>query len=99
MDTKQNRVTEIFWTLIAACLLCSCSASPNLAPAVTVTAAAPTDKAKPEPALAFHTSDGGATWTSEIVPVPAGPVYLARAGKFLTVISGVNQLTLLRYDE
>ena len=59
----------------------------------------PTDKAKPEPVLAFHTSDGGATWTSEIVPVMAGPVYLARDGKLLTVISGVNQLTLLRYEE
>ena len=59
----------------------------------------PTDKAKPEPVLAFHTSDGGATWTSEIVPVLAGPVYLARNGKLLTVISGVNQLTLLRYEE
>lgn len=59
----------------------------------------PTDKAKPEPVLAFHTPDGGATWTSEVVPVVAGPVYLARDGKLLTVISGVNQLTLLRYDE
>ncbi len=59
----------------------------------------PTDKAKPEPVLAFHTSDGGATWTSEVVPVMAGPVYLARDGKLLPVISGVNQLTLLRYEE
>ena len=59
----------------------------------------PTDKAKPEPVLAFHTSDGGVTWTSEVVPVVAGPVYLAHDGKLLTVISGVNQLTLLRYEE
>jgi len=59
----------------------------------------PTDKAKSEPVLAFHTSDGGATWTSEVVPVIAGPVYLARDGKLLTVISEVNQLTLLRYEE
>ena len=59
----------------------------------------PTDKGKPEPVLAFHTSDGGATWTSEVIPVMAGPVYLARDGGFLTVISGVNQLTLLRYEE
>jgi len=59
----------------------------------------PTDKAKPEPVLAFHTSDGGATWTSEVIPVLAGPVYLARDGKLLTVISGVNELTLLRYEE
>jgi photosystem II stability/assembly factor-like uncharacterized protein len=51
-----------------------------------------------EPVMAFHTSDGGQTWTSEMVPVPAGPVYLAREGNLLTVISGVNQLTLLRYE-
>src|SRR6185436_2356100 len=59
----------------------------------------PIDKGKAEPVLAFHTSDGGATRTSEVLPVVAGPVYLARDGKFLTVISGVNQLTLLRFDE
>jgi len=59
----------------------------------------PTDKAKPEPVLAFHTSNGGATWTSEVIPVMAGPVYLARDGKLLTVISNVDQLTLLRYEE
>jgi photosystem II stability/assembly factor-like uncharacterized protein len=53
---------------------------------------------KDEPVLAFHTSDGGATWTSETVPVLAGPVYLARTG-YLTVITGVNQLTLLKYGE
>jgi photosystem II stability/assembly factor-like uncharacterized protein len=52
-----------------------------------------------EPVLAFHTSDGGQTWASEIVPVVAGPIYLAREGNLLTVISGVNQLTLLRYEE
>lgn len=52
-----------------------------------------------EPVMAFHTSDGGQTWTSEIVPVLAGPVYLARKENLLTVISGVNQLTLLRYVE
>lgn len=52
-----------------------------------------------EPVVAFHTSDGGKTWTSESVPVLAGPVYLARQGGFLTVITSVNQLTLLKYDE
>ena len=31
--------------------------------------------------------------------VVAGPVYFARDGKLLVVISGVNQFTLLRYDE
>lgn len=49
--------------------------------------------------MAFHTSNGGQTWTSETVPVAAGPVYLAREGNLLTVITGVNQLTLLRYEE
>jgi hypothetical protein len=49
--------------------------------------------------MAFHTSDGGQTWTYEIIPVVAGPVYLAREGNLLTVISGVNQLTLLKYEE
>jgi hypothetical protein len=52
-----------------------------------------------EPVRAFHTSDGGQTWTSELVPVPAGPVYLAREGGYLTVISAVGELTLLRYIE
>jgi len=55
--------------------------------------------AKAEPVMAFHTSDGGKTWTSESIPVLAGPVYLARQGGFLTVITRVNQLTLLRYEE
>ena len=54
---------------------------------------------KVEPILAFHTSDGGKTWTSESVPVLAGPVYLSRKGGFLTVITGVNQLTLLKYEQ
>lgn len=61
--------------------------------------ASPGDKGEAEPVIAFHTSDGGATWTSEVVPVLAGPVYLARDGKLLTVISNVDQLTLLRYEE
>jgi photosystem II stability/assembly factor-like uncharacterized protein len=59
----------------------------------------PTDKGTAEPVIAFHTSNGGGTWTSEVVPVPAGPVYLARDGKLLTVISAVDQLTLLKYEE
>lgn len=46
-----------------------------------------------------RTSDGGKTWTSKSIPVLAGPVYRAREGGFLTVITGVNQLTLLRYEE
>lgn len=50
-----------------------------------------------KPVVAFHTSDGGQHWTSETVPVLAGPVYLARSGGFLTVITGANQVTLLKY--
>ena len=49
--------------------------------------------------MAFHTSKAGQTWTSEVVPVPAGPVYLSRRGGFLTVITAYDQLTLLRYEE
>jgi hypothetical protein len=41
----------------------------------------------------------GETWTSEAVPVLAVPVYLSREGGFLTVITGANQLTLLKYRE
>ena len=52
-----------------------------------------------KPVIAFHTSDGGETWTSEPVPVLAGPVYLAREGGYLTVITGANQITLLKYEE
>lgn len=51
------------------------------------------------PVIAFHTSDGGASWTSENVPVLAGPVYLAREGGYLTVITANGQLTLLQYKE
>jgi hypothetical protein len=57
------------------------------------------DSGKVEPVMAFHTSDGGQSWTSEIVPVLAGPVYLSREGNFLTVITNVNQLTLLKYGK
>ncbi|MBC7876018.1 MAG: hypothetical protein H7Y59_02505 [Anaerolineales bacterium] len=49
--------------------------------------------------IAFHTTDGGQIWTSEVIPVIAGPVYLSREGNLLTVITGANQLTLLRYEE
>jgi hypothetical protein len=54
---------------------------------------------KPEPVMAFHTSNGGESWTSEAVPVLAGPVYLSRKGGYLTVITGANQITLLKYEE
>lgn len=51
------------------------------------------------PVVAYHTSDGGETWTSEMVPVLAGPLYLSRRGGYLTVITGANQITLLEYRE
>jgi photosystem II stability/assembly factor-like uncharacterized protein len=59
----------------------------------------PGDVAKAGPVMAFHTSDGGQTWASEIVPVVSGPVYLSRQDNLLTVITAANQLTLLRYEE
>jgi hypothetical protein len=49
--------------------------------------------------MAFHTWDGGASWTSELIPVSPGPVYLSREGGYLTVITAYDQLTLLRYEE
>jgi len=58
----------------------------------------PGDYGKEGQMMAFHTSNGGKTWTSEPVPVPAGQVYLSRPG-FLTVITAYDQLTLLRYEE
>lgn len=48
--------------------------------------------------MAFHTHNGGKTWTSRSLPVSAGQVYLSRQG-FLTVITAYDQLTLLRYEE
>lgn len=56
------------------------------------------NSSKAGPVTAFHTADGGATWNSEVLSVPTGPVYLSREGGFLTVISAVNQLTLLKYE-
>jgi hypothetical protein len=46
---------------------------------------------------AFHTSDGGATWTSELVPVTSGLVFLSRDENLLTVITGANIMTLMQY--
>jgi hypothetical protein len=56
------------------------------------------DSGKPKPIIAFQTQNGGLSWVSKAVPVMAGPVYLSRSGDFLTIISAVNQLTLLRYE-
>jgi photosystem II stability/assembly factor-like uncharacterized protein len=50
-----------------------------------------------EQVLASHTADGGQTWRSEPVPVEPGPLYIARDGRLLTVISGANMMTVLRY--
>jgi photosystem II stability/assembly factor-like uncharacterized protein len=47
---------------------------------------------------AFHTADGGLTWSSEAVPVISGPVFLSRQEALLTVITGADILTLLRYS-
>ena len=47
---------------------------------------------------AFHTTDGGRTWTTEMVPVISGPVFLSRGEPLLTVITGADILTVVRYD-
>ncbi len=46
---------------------------------------------------AFHTADGGATWTSEMVPAASGPVFISRQEPLLTILDGANIMTLLRY--
>jgi photosystem II stability/assembly factor-like uncharacterized protein len=46
---------------------------------------------------AFHTSDGGLTWTSELVPAISGPVFLSRVIPLLTVLDGADTMTVLRY--
>ncbi len=48
--------------------------------------------------MAFHTSDGGRTWTSEAVAVTSGPVFLSRSEPLLTVLNGADIFTLLRYS-
>jgi hypothetical protein len=48
--------------------------------------------------MARHTLDGPETCISERVPVKAGPVYIARDGRLLTVITGPNIMTLLHYN-
>ena len=59
----------------------------------------PGDYGHAGPVMAFHTSNGGRTWHSESVPVPAGSVYLSRDGRYLTIITAYGQLTLLKYEE
>jgi hypothetical protein len=46
---------------------------------------------------AFHTSDGGLHWSSELVPAASGPVFLSRIEPLLTVLDGANIMTVLRY--
>jgi photosystem II stability/assembly factor-like uncharacterized protein len=46
---------------------------------------------------AFHTSDGGLTWSSELVPVISGPVFLSRREPLLTVLDGADSITVMRY--
>jgi photosystem II stability/assembly factor-like uncharacterized protein len=48
--------------------------------------------------LAFHTTDGGKTWTSELVPVTSGPVFLSRLEPLLTVLNGPGMMSVLRYS-
>ena len=48
--------------------------------------------------MAYHTSDAGQTWTSEVVPVEPGSLYISRDGRLLTVLhGGTNIMTVLRY--
>ncbi len=51
-----------------------------------------------EKVMAYHTSDAGRTWTSERVPVVPGPLYISQDGTWLTVITGPNIMTVLRYN-
>jgi photosystem II stability/assembly factor-like uncharacterized protein len=50
-----------------------------------------------ERVMAYHTADGGATWTSVTVPVVPGPLYLSQDGRILTVLTGPDEMTVLRY--
>jgi photosystem II stability/assembly factor-like uncharacterized protein len=50
-----------------------------------------------EQVMAYHTVDAGQSWTSERVPVKPGPLYLSQDGRLLTVITGPNMMTVLRY--
>jgi photosystem II stability/assembly factor-like uncharacterized protein len=51
-----------------------------------------------EQVIAYHTADAGQTWTSEVVPVKPGPLYISQDGHLLTVITGPNMMTVLRYN-
>lgn len=47
---------------------------------------------------AFHTTNGGHTWASELVPAISGPVFLSRQVPLLTILNGADRLTVLRYN-
>jgi photosystem II stability/assembly factor-like uncharacterized protein len=55
-------------------------------------------KGEEEQILAYHTANGAQTWKSEVVPVKPGPLYIAQDGRLLTVITGPNIMTVLRYN-
>jgi photosystem II stability/assembly factor-like uncharacterized protein len=55
-------------------------------------------KGEKEQVIASHTADAGQTWTSELVPVRPGPLYISQDGRLLTVITGANMMTVLRYN-
>jgi photosystem II stability/assembly factor-like uncharacterized protein len=46
---------------------------------------------------AFHTADGGATWTQETVPASYGALYLSRDGRYLTVLTPPTAVTVWEY--
>jgi photosystem II stability/assembly factor-like uncharacterized protein len=55
-------------------------------------------KGDEEKVIAYHTADGGQNWRSEPVPVKPGPLYISQDGRLLTVITGPNIMTVLRYN-
>lgn len=52
---------------------------------------------KKEKMISYRTTDAGRSWQQVEIPVAAGPLYLSRDLRLLTVISGPNMLSLLRY--
>ena len=48
--------------------------------------------------IAFHTVDGGRTWTQEAVPARFGIPFVSQDGRFLTVLTPPSNLTILQYN-